>query len=149
MDWRYLMLHHSLTRDSGTVSWQAIRRYHKSLGWRAEGYHYFCERINDEYEIIVGRDLNQRGAHCKEASMNKLAIGVCLVGNFDEAPPPQAQWDRAVKFVAGLCEQLSIPPDNIVAHRDYATKSCPGVRFNMDAFRTDVVLVSPELRGWR
>ncbi len=139
MNWKYLMLHHSLTKDSKTVSWQAIRRYHKSLGWKKEGYHYGVELVNGEYEVLVGRDLNERGAHCRQAKMNELAIGICLVGNFDLVLVPKPQWDRAVKFVAGLCGQLRIPADHIVAHRDYASyKSCPGKLFNVDFFRQEV-----------
>ena len=142
MDWKYILLHHSLTKDGKTISTQAIRRYHKGLGWRDIGYHFLCELVNGEYEVLVGRDLNERGAHCKQASMNELAIGICLVGNFDLAVVPKPQWDRAVKFVAGLCEQLSISPQNVIAHRDYASyKSCPGEKFNMDFFRQDVLMV--------
>jgi hypothetical protein len=159
------MLHHSLTKDGQTVSWQAIRRYHMSWRidgvivtkaeydrrlaikdgkrfespYRAIGYHYGIELINDHYEILVGRELDQEGAHC--VGMNTRAIGICFVGNFDEATPPPDQWKAGVRFVRSLCRNLLIPMVAVVAHRDYAQKSCPGKLFDIGLFRRDLASI--------
>jgi N-acetylmuramoyl-L-alanine amidase len=131
--WSHIILHHSLTDDGATVSWQAIRRYHvQEKHWDDIGYHYGIELINGEYEVLVGRDINRVGAHT--VTMNQLAIGICFVGNFDVTIPPEAMLKRGVAFVASLCEQHNIMPDNIVGHRFYAPKSCPGNNFDLTSF---------------
>jgi N-acetyl-anhydromuramyl-L-alanine amidase AmpD len=71
--------------------------------------------------------------------MNEKAIGVCLVGNFDEMLPSIGIIDRALRFVSGLVLVLDIPVRDVIAHRDFATyKSCPGTRFDMEKFRSDL-----------
>jgi hypothetical protein len=132
-----IIIHHSLTEDSKTLSWQAIRRYHKETnGWKDIGYHYGIELVNDEYEILTGRMLNVPGAHT--VGQNHDSIGVCVVGNFDNKIPPKDQWNMAVKLCKALCNLLNIPVSQIFAHRDFAKKSCPGKMFDMDKFRHDV-----------
>ncbi len=141
----HIVLHHSLTADSTTVSWQTIRKYHtQHLGWTAIGYQAGIEDINGTYEILMGRMLNQTGAHTRQNGMNRCSIGLCLIGNFDANPVPEKQWDLAVKLVASLCDVLSIPVANIDGHRHYARyKSCPGAQFSVVKFCQDVEQAMP------
>jgi len=133
----YIMIHHSLTQDGRTVSWDAIRRYHvETLGWRNIGYHYGIELIGDRYEVLTGRMVPETGAHCREHHMNHHSVGVCFMGNFDLIAPPQEQWDLGVALVKSLMLLLEIPAICVCGHREYAPyKSCPGAQFNLEAFR--------------
>lgn len=133
--WEYIMLHHSLTDDSRTVSWPAIRRYHKqTMGMKDVGYSFGVEMAGPEYEALIGRSLYEVGAHCKEGEMNRKAIGICLVGNFDKAPPPPAQMEvLRDRLLLPLMQAFQIPPSKIVFHRDYAGyKLCPGAAFTKE-----------------
>ena len=133
-----IILHHSLTKDSKTVSWGAIRRYHtETMGWKDIGYQYGIENINGYYEILLGRMINTVGAHTR--NQNKDSIGICFIGNFDTHEVPWQQWNLGVKLVKSLCEVLKIPIDRVRGHREYSGyKSCPGKLFSLDIFRDAV-----------
>jgi hypothetical protein len=128
------MIHHSLTKDGETVSWGAIRRYHvETLKWLDIGYHFGVELVGDDYEVLVGRPLTMQGAHCYQEGMNRVAIGVCCVGNYDEGPPPEEMLRILGRsLIAPLMEIFDIPERSIVFHRDFAQKSCPGEKFTND-----------------
>jgi len=133
-----IVLHHSLTKDSETVSWGAIRNYHTDkCGWSDIGYHFGTELIGDHFEILTGRMMNEQGAHTK--GNNRNTLGICFVGNFDKNEVPPEQWNLGVRFVASLCDVLKIEPSHIYGHRDFSSiKSCPGEKFNLIGFRTQV-----------
>lgn len=138
-----IILHHSATKDSKTVSWNAIRRYHvNECKWTNIGYHWGIEFVEDtgsplgSYEILMGRFPNETGAHTQ--GINSTALGICFVGNFDEAPVPEGQWEQGVRLVHWICGHFGILIREIWGHRDYANKTCPGKLFNVEKFKEDV-----------
>lgn len=141
IDWTHVMIHHSLTPDGATVSWGSIRHYHVAMkGWADIGYHFGIEMVESGgrhyLEVLRGRPLSMPGAHCREGGMNRLAIGVCLVGDYDDAAPSDDRVGLLVSLVRDLTAVFTIPPENIVAHRDYAPyKTCPGSAFDLDRVR--------------
>ena len=142
----YIICHHSLTKDSITVSGQAIRKYHiEILELDDIGYHFIIEFIGrngrkakvlrqDHYEILTGRMLDKVGAHCR--GMNRKSIGICFVGNFDLYKPPHEMWMLGLKLVRSLMKVFNIPHKNVRGHHEFADyKTCPGLSFNMGKFR--------------
>lgn len=134
----YIMLHHSLTKDGDTVSWGAIEDYHKNeQGWKDIGYHFGVERINGRLYALLGRGETEEAAACKEGLMNMRAVHVCIVGNFDLAPPDDETLEFLCRRVLRpLMNRHSITFDHIVRHSDYATyKSCPGTQFDVSRLK--------------
>ena len=134
-----IIIHHSLTKDNKAVSWDDIRKYHKSLGWRTIGYHYGIELVGDDYEILVGRMMNKSGAHCKQWGMNYRSLGICCIGNFDKSPVPQRQWQLCLALVRSLVDILQLSVDNVYGHNAFANyKTCPGINWSMSEFRSEL-----------
>ena len=129
-----IILHHSLTEDSQTVSWIAIRRYHtQTLGWAGIGYHFGIELVGDHYETLIGRPMNVQGAHTR--GQNHNSIGICFVGNFDEEEPNYKQLACGIVLVKSLLEILNLTHKDVKMHRYYADyKSCPGWKFPFTEF---------------
>lgn len=149
----HVVVHHSLTQDGQTVDWDAIARYHTAPppaghGWLAIGYHLGIERHAGRITVHRGRPFDMPGAHCVEARMNQVSLGVCIVGNYDLAAPDAAIWEHAAIVVGAVARIFDVPAQRIIGHREAGAlagfnwkipgqyKSCPGRLFDMDAFRT-------------
>lgn len=156
--WERIIIHHSLTKDGNVVDWQAIRRYHISWAycgkiiskeeatelindgkrvkrpWTTIGYHYGVELINGEYEILVGRQINQIGAHTR--GHNQEALGICMVGNYDVDIVSDTLLKTLGKLVKSHMAVFNISANNVFGHNEFnPDKTCPGSNFNMEAFR--------------
>ena len=136
-----IIIHHSATEDSGTVSWKAIKEFHvKVRGWKDIGYHYGIERVDNGFVVLCGRPVSTPGAHTK--GMNHDSIGVCLVGNYDAISPSDDALDLTARLVADLCNVHNLPinTSNIAPHSQFANKTCPGKKFSMPELIAKVAL---------
>jgi N-acetylmuramoyl-L-alanine amidase len=124
----------------GDVSAAEIKRWHtspdpkdSSKPWRDIGYHYV---IRKDGLVEEGRKEDVNGAHCSAGRMNKVSIGICIVGHgdFEEWTKPQIHSVR--ELVVKLCIKYGIPADNIKGHNEYDSgKSCPGKLIDMNSVR--------------
>lgn len=130
-----IIIHCSDTTDSGTKSWDAIRKYHiETNGWKDIGYHYGIEYISDiksgyHLELFKGRDDSLIGSHCE--GHNSDSLGICVVGEFDSLTPSEEQYKFLAKLCKDLIDKYKLSIRDIYFHRDFNKgKSCPGTKFD-------------------
>jgi len=139
-------LHHSLTTDGVTLTKDDITVDHMGLvpwsRWLAhpmdlDGYHAYCELVDRYYEIIVGRPETWVGGHCPQGDMNDKSFGLCFIGNFDLAPPPDLQLLVAIRrIIVPVMYRYDLSIDAVKGHAYYANdgRTCPGKLFPWDRF---------------
>lgn len=131
-----IIIHHSLTKDGQVADYDAIKRFHMTdPAYMMEdiGYHAVIERINGVVTVITGRPINREGGHTK--GQNKC-LGLCIVGNFDLAPPDQDLLRSAASLVrAWLMCYPHLGVADVHRHSEYAIKSCPGTQFPWTVFK--------------
>jgi len=138
--WKYIVLHHS-AHSSG--SYAEIDREHRQVqGWDGCGYHFVIgngSQSPDGLVEVAQRWSDQKpGTHCrngKSPDMNDYGIGICLIGNFDQAPPTPRQVEAARALVAYLRDRYAIPAEHIGTHALLANGPtvCPGKQFPASA----------------
>ena len=144
---RYIIIHHSLTKDWLLADVEAIRKYHIRKGWNDIGYHYVLEYVRDtkHARIYIGRTRLTPGAHA--LGFNTKSIGICVVGNFDKTTlsPTEDKYQVLVRLIMRIMQGFDIPVKNIIGHRETyklrhkrIEKTCPGSRFDMVTLRSDI-----------
>ncbi len=136
--WKWIVIHHSATATGGAA---AFDKMHKAKGWDGLGYDFVIGNGTDtgNGQIEVGFRWTQQldGAHAKtpDNDFNKLGIGICLVGNFDETNPSPQQMASLAKLVGYLEKTYRITPDRILGHGDTKITACPGRHMNLAIVR--------------
>lgn len=134
-----VICHHSLTKDSGSVSWGAIRRYHtQTLKWSGIGYHIGVELVKSGgelyYEALMGRMWDVQGAHCRGHNTNSL--GICFIGDYDKEAPKSQLMMAGARIIALWLDLFQLSINDIYSHHNFnPNKSCPGKLFNMELLK--------------
>jgi N-acetyl-anhydromuramyl-L-alanine amidase AmpD len=85
------------------------------------------------WRVVEGRSLSLPGAHCP--GRNQIDLGICLIGDFTKAPPPDEQLRVTAELCADLCERWGILPMDIRPHRAFRKTECPGRAFDNFRFK--------------
>ncbi len=130
------MIHHStVSYERNPDQFKANNNYHKaqwnfksSLGFYL-GYNY---EIAKNGKVRQARADGETTASCYQKNMNDgRCIHVCLDGHFDNEKPQPAQIFALRDLLKRLTKKYNIKANNIIFHRDYAPKTCPGANLDI------------------
>ncbi len=130
---REIILHCSATKEGEDFTAKDIDRWHKERGFKKIGYHFV---IDLDGTLEKGRQLNERGAHCKG---HNDSIGICYIGGLDKDGKPKdtrtiEQKESLLRLVYDLMgDDMTL--EQIHCHNEFAKKDCPC--FNIIDFRKE------------
>ena len=138
--WKYIIVHHSATPVGSA---KGMDRYHREERRMENGlaYHFVIGngRGMKDGEVAVGERWTKQlnGGHLSKESLNEVAIGVCLVGDFSKTSPTRSQLDSLEALLESLMRRTGLRPAAIQTHKQIHPRhtECPGKRFNLDAVK--------------
>jgi len=138
--WKYIVIHHSATKQ-GNI--RIFDNYHRKEKGMKEGlaYHFVIGNGTKSKDgaIEIGNRWKKQipGEHCWNTKMNQESIGISLVGNFDESKPTSKQIESLINLISNLQKHYHIPPDRILVHKevDKNRTNCPGKYFPIHPVR--------------
>ena len=138
--WRFIIVHHSASSSGNAARFD---QEHRAQGWDELGYHFVIGngRGSGDGLIEIGSRWTRQkgGAHCKvrgHPEYNDLGIGICLVGNFNETRPTEAQMQSLAWLASSLMSRYHIPQSRVLGHGMLKPTDCPGKLFDFaDLYR--------------
>ncbi len=146
--WEYIVIHHSATAKGNAARFD---QYHKKKkGWEyGLAYHFVIGNgsFSGDGEIEVGNRWKKQihGAHTANMNCNRVAIGICLVGDFENGgAPKENQFESLVSLVQYLSRKYNIPSSNILEHKHVHQKAtaCPGKNFPFAELKTRLLQIA-------
>ena len=143
--WQYIVIHHSASEKGNATRFDTYHREQK--GWEhGLAYHFVIGNgtLSGDGEVEVGNRWKKQihGAHTANMDCNQVAIGICLVGDFENGGKPSGdQFDSLVRLTRYLSSKYDIPLSNIILHSQVHQKgtACPGKNFPMAEFKTSLI----------
>ncbi|MBT3482349.1 MAG: LysM peptidoglycan-binding domain-containing protein [Opitutales bacterium] len=133
--WKNIVIHHSGTPADRAIN---MARFHKEERNMENGlaYHFVIEngtRGTSNGDIFVGDRWKKQlhGGHMKIWAHNQIAIGICLIGNFEKSRPKEKQMEQLEVLISYLRDKTGIPAKYITTHTLMHPKHtlCPGKYF--------------------
>ena len=120
-----IIVHCSANKAGSALRTEDIDRYHRSLGWKCCGYHFFLTQRGEEGG---GRREEGVGGHSRPQQHQKR--GICYIGGLDDGgtTPKDTRTEAQKATLRKLIEQLHqrYPKALIVGHHDLnPQKACP------------------------
>ncbi len=132
--WKYIVVHHSA---SANASVKGMDYYHRVERHMENGlaYHFVIgngHSMKDGDIAIGGRWTGQLdGGHLASEALNRKAIGICMVGNFDVERPTRRQMESLRSLVDFLLARCHLTADAVKTHQQINPiyTRCPGHNF--------------------
>ncbi|MBM79477.1 MAG: N-acetylmuramoyl-L-alanine amidase [Planctomycetaceae bacterium] len=147
-NWQHIVIHHTAS-NGGSV--ESIHEGHLAKGWLGIGYHFVIGNGNGMSDGAIEPTFRWRqqmhGAHAGVKEYNELGIGICLVGNFQDTQPTEAQLASVKRLVRTLSQEYQINADRVVGHRDVKSTACPGKNFPLSEVKSVASGWTPRFAG--
>jgi len=140
--WRTIVVHHSAASSGSARSCNAyhthVRRWRHGLG-----YHFVIGNGTNTPDGLIeagprwAKQLDGAHAWSPDNRANREGIGICLIGNFEETHPTEAQMRALAELVRQLQRRYNIPSRRVIGHRDVVEGRtvCPGKNFSIERLR--------------
>jgi len=141
-EWEFVVLHHTASSGGSVESIHEahLRKKDKNGNpWLGIGYHFLIGNGNGMGDGEIQPTFRWReqlqGAHAGSNDYNQRGIGICLVGNFEDQHPSDAQLQAVERLVATLKQEYGITAERVVGHAEVKATACPGKHFPLDSVR--------------
>ena len=137
--WRYIVVHNSGTRQGNA---RAFDYYHLHVRHMPNGlaYHFVIGNgsSSGDGEIEIGNRWHRQinGGHVHSDYLNNIALGICLVGDFNhDTPTPRqlAALDELIRYLRQRVGKIDREWAIVKAHREINPPrwptDCPGEHF--------------------
>jgi len=138
--WKNIVYHHSAT-TSGNV--KGMDEYHRETRHMENGlaYHFVIGNGKGmpDGAIVAGNRWQKQlpGGHLASESLNRISLGICLVGNFEKSPPTPAQLKSLAALTNYLMARCRLSVAAVKTHQQINTvyTACPGKKFPVNSVK--------------